>query len=50
MNEGSLHDSGISQEYLPIHEQLPHRTAVVLIVGIILRAEPRSAHILAKHI
>ena len=24
MNEGSLHDSSISQEYLPVQEQLLH--------------------------
>ena len=30
INEGSLHDSGISQEYVPIQEQLPHRKAVYL--------------------
>ena len=30
MSEGSLHDSGISQEFLPISEQLPHRKAVYL--------------------
>ena len=30
INEGSLHDSGISQEFLPIHEQAPHRTAFYL--------------------
>ena len=30
MNEGSLHDSGISQVFLLICEQLPHRKAVYL--------------------
>ena len=30
INEGSLHDSGISQEFLPICEQLPHRKAIYL--------------------
>ena len=30
INEGSIHDSGISQEFLPIQEQLPHRKAVYL--------------------
>ena len=30
VNEVSLHNSGISQEYLPIGEQLPHRKAVYL--------------------
>ena len=30
INEFSLHDSGISQEFLPIHELLHHRKAVYL--------------------
>ena len=30
MNEGSLHDSGITSEYLPVWEQLPHCKAVYL--------------------
>ena len=30
IKESSIHDSGISQEFLPIHEQLPHRKAVYL--------------------
>ena len=30
VNEGSLHDSGRNQEYLPIQEQLPHRKSVYL--------------------
>ena len=30
INEGSLHESGINQEFLPIREQLPHRKAVYL--------------------
>ena len=30
INEESLHDSGISQEFSPIHEQLPHSKAVYL--------------------
>ena len=28
MSEGSLHDLGISLEFLLIHEQLPHRKAI----------------------
>ena len=30
MNEGSLHDSGLSQEYLPVQEHLPYSKAVYL--------------------
>ena len=32
INEGSLHDSGINQEYLSFQEQLPQRKAVYLCV------------------
>ena len=28
MSEDSLHDLGISLEFVPIHEQLPHRKAI----------------------
>ena len=30
INEGSFYDSGLSQEFLPIHEQLPHGKAIYL--------------------
>ena len=30
MYEGPLHDSGISQEYLPVWQQLPHSKAIYL--------------------
>ena len=30
LNESSLHDSDINQEYLPFHKQLPHRKGVYL--------------------
>ena len=50
INEGSLHDSGISQEFLPICEQLSQFIFVVLIVDIMLRADPHFVHTLAKHI
>ena len=51
INEDSLHDSGINQEFLPIHEQLPTEKqfiSVALIVDIMLRVEPLSVHILIK--
>ena len=32
MSEGSLHDLGISLEFLPFHEQLPHRKVIYLCV------------------
>ena len=30
MNKSSLHESGIKPEYLPVHEKLPHNTAIYL--------------------
>ena len=51
INEGSLHDSGISQEFLPIQEQFPSEKqfiSVVFNVNIVLRVEPMFAHILIK--
>ena len=51
INEGSLHDSGISQEFLPFHEQLPQRKGVylwLLIVVIVLNVELLFVHIITK--
>ena len=29
INKGSLHDSGIKPEYLPVHEELPHNKSQI---------------------
>ena len=51
INEGSLHDSGISQDFYPFKSSCPTEKqfiSVVFNVDIVLRAEPLFVHILVK--
>ena len=53
VNEGSLHDSGVSQEFVPICELLPHKKVVYLyglIVVIMFKVEPQSTHTPKTHL